>query len=247
MGSFQRSAEIKLYQRVHVERLIRMKKNILYIHGANMSPVSFTLIQTTMGSHNVVAPEYSIEKPLDKNVKRIARLARKEFKDQPFDIVSHSLGGIIAILLLRTRLHIDRIVTISTPLGGSEAAASLRFMYPNYQLYKDINPSSDIIKKANNIKLKVPVLSIITTGGNSTIPFMKEDNDTIVTVASQTVSDNPEFHYVDLNHFEVLLSVEVADKIKLFLDGENGRKRRNYMLPNNRMKDLLSRVRSFVK
>lgn len=219
-----------------------MKKNVLYIHGANMSPVSFTLIQTNMGSHKAVAPEYSIEKPVEKNVKRIARLARKEFKNEPFDIVSHSLGGIISILLLRTRLNIQKVVTISTPLGGSEAAASLRFMYPKYQLYKDINPSSDIIKKANNQKLKVPVLSVITTGGNCTIPFMTEDNDTIVTVASQTVSDNPEYYYVDLNHFEVLLSVEVADKIKVFLNGEGGEKRRN-----GTMKDLLTRVRAFVK
>ena len=204
---------------------MKMKKNILYIHGANMSPVSFTLIQTTLGSHNAVAPVYSIEKPLDKNIKRIARLARKEFKQEPFDIISHSLGGIIAILLLRTRLNIGRMVTISTPLGGSEAAASLRYMYPRYQLYKDIDPSSDIIKKANNQKLK-------------------EDNDTIVTVASQTVSENPEFFYSDLNHFEVLLSLEVADKIKIFLDGEC---RRNYILPTVAMKDLLARVRSFVK
>ncbi len=223
---------------------MKMKKNILYIHGANMSPVSFTLIQTTIGSHNAVAPVYSIEKPLDKNIQRITRLARKEFREEPFDIVSHSLGGIIAILLLRTRLNIGRIVTISTPLGGSEAAASLRYMYPRYQLYKDIDPNSDIIKKANNQKLKVPVLSVITTGGNSTTPFMKEDNDTVVTVSSQTASDNPEFYYIDLNHFEVLLSVEVADKIKLFLDGQC---RRNYMLPTVAMKDLLSRVRSFVK
>ncbi|MDJ0889041.1 MAG: hypothetical protein QNI89_17180 [Desulfobacterales bacterium] len=221
-----------------------MKKNILYIHGANMSPVSFTFIQTAMGSHNAVAPEYSVEKPVETNLKRIARLARKEFEDEPFDIISHSLGGIIAILLLRTRLHIGRIVTLSTPLGGSEAAASLRYMYPRYQLYKDIAPSSDIIKKANNQKLKVPVLSVITTGGNCSIPFMKEDNDSVVTVASQTVSDNPEFYYVDLNHFEVLLSEEVTDKIKLFLDGPSKRK---YMLPNVAMKGLLSRVRSLVR
>ena len=223
---------------------MKMKKNILYIHGANMSPVSFTLIQTIIGSHNALAPVYSIDKPLDKNIRRIARLARKEFREEPFDIISHSLGGIIAILLLRTRLNIGRIVTLSTPLGGSEAAASLRYMYPRYQLYKDIDPSSDIIKKANNQKLKVPVLSVITTGGNSTTPFMKEDNDTVVTVSSQTASDNPEFYYIDLNHFEVLLSVEVADKIKSFLDGEC---RRNYMFPTVAMKDLLSRVRSFVK
>ena len=223
-----------------------MKKNILYIHGANMSPVSFTLIQTTMGSHKAVTPQYSIEKPLEKNLKRIAQLARKEFKDRQFDIISHSLGGIIAILLLKTRLDIGKIVTISTPLGGSEAAASLRFMYPTYQLYKDIDPSSDIIKKANNMKLTVPVLSIVTTGGNSTIPFMSEENDTIVTVASQTASDNPEYYYADLNHFEVLMSKEVAYKIKLFLDGKSGRKWGNSSLSNDTMKDLLFRVRSFV-
>ena len=194
-----------------------------------------------------MAPQYSVENPLEKNIKRITRLARKEFKDQQFDIVSHSLGGIIAIMLLKTKLNIAKIVTISTPLGGSEAAASLRFMYSTYQLYKDISPGSDIIKKAKNMKLKVPVLAIVTTGGNSCIPFMSEENDTIVTVASQAAADNPEYYYVDLNHFEVLMSGEVANKIKSFINGKSERKWENSVLSNDSMKNLILRVRSIVK
>ena len=224
-----------------------MKKNILYIHGANMSPVSFTVIQTAMKSHKAVAPQYSVENPLEKNIKRITRFARKEFKDQQFDIVSHSLGGIIAMMLLKTKLNIAKIVTISTPLGGSEAAASLRFMYPTYQLYKDISPDSDIIKKAKNMKLTVPVLAIVTTGGNSYIPFMSEKNDTIVTVASQTAADNPEYYYADLNHFEVLMSGEVANKIKSFIKAKSEQKWGNSILSNDTMKNLLLRVRSIAK
>ena len=221
-----------------------MNKNILYIHGANMSPVSFAYIQKTIGKHKGVTPEYSIEKPIEKNIKRIARLARKAFGDEQFDIVSHSLGGIIAFMLLKTRLKIVRIVTLSTPLGGSKAAASLRFMYPNYQLYKDIAPDADTIKKVNNIKLKVPVLSIVTTGGKSKIPFMAEENDTVVTVSSQTNSDNPEYYFVDLNHFEVLMSEEVTKKIQSFLWEKRGKNWKNLMLANDAMKNLLLQVRS---
>lgn len=193
------------------------KRNILYIHGANMSPVSFSVIKKTLGRHKALAPNYSVEVPLENNIKKITRLARKEFGDRRFDIVSHSLGGIIALLLLRRKLNIGKIVTISTPLGGSEAASYLRFMFPGYQLYKDISPSSELIKEANDIELTVPTLSIVSTGGKSEVPFLAEKNDTVVTVSSQTASNHLEYYYVDLNHFEVLMSEEVAKKIKSFL------------------------------
>ena len=192
-------------------------KRILYIHGANMSPVSFSAIQKVCGRHKALAPDYSVEVPLENNTKRIARLARKEFGDKEFAIIAHSLGGIIALLLLKKRLKIRKIVTISTPLGGSEAASYLRYMFPSYQLYKDISPSSDLIKEALNIKLTVPVLSVVSTGGKTKIPFLSEENDTVVTVSSQTASNHLEYYYVDLNHFEVLMSEEVANKIKSFL------------------------------
>lgn len=193
------------------------KRNVLYIHGANMSPVSFSVIQKGLGRHKALAPSYSIAVPLQNNIKTIARLVRKEFGCKEFDIVSHSLGGIIALLLLRTKLNVSKIVTISTPFGGSEAAAYLRYMFPSCQLYKDISPSSEKIKEAMDIKLTVPVLAIVTTGGESKVPFMTDKNDTVVTVSSQTASENLEYYYVDLNHFEVLMSDEVANKVKSFL------------------------------
>jgi len=182
-----------------------------------MSPVSFSVIKKTLGRHKALAPTYSVEAPLENNIKKIARLARKDFGDKEFDIISHSLGGIIALLLLKTKLNIRKVVTISTPFGGSEEASYLRYMYPAYQLFKDISPSSEMIRKANNIELTVPVLSIVSTGGKSKVPFLKEENDTIVTVSSQTASNHREYYYVDLNHFEVLMSGEVANKIKSFL------------------------------
>ena len=86
-----------------------MNKNILYIHGANMSAVSFAFIQKNIGKHKGVSPEYSIEKPVEKNIKRIARLARKAFGDEQFDIISHSLGGIIAFMLLKMRIIIIKM------------------------------------------------------------------------------------------------------------------------------------------
>ena len=182
-----------------------------------MSPVSFTVIQKILGRHKALAPTYSVEDPLENNIKKIARLARKDFGDRRFHIVAHSLGGIIALLLLKKKLNIGKVVTISTPFGGSEAASYLRYMYPAYQLFKDISPSSEMIKKAGDIELTVPVLSIVSTGGESKTPFLNGENDTIVTVSSQTASNHLEYYYVDLNHFEVLMSEEVANKIKSFL------------------------------
>jgi pimeloyl-ACP methyl ester carboxylesterase len=182
-----------------------------------MSPVSFSLVQKTMKRHKAVTPQYSVDVPLEKNVRKVARLARKEFGDKKFHIVSHSLGGIMALFLLKTKLNIGKIVTISTPFGGSEAASYLQYLYPQYQLYKDISPNSEVIKKLDNVKLRIPVLSIVTKGGDSKAPFTTEENDTIVTVSSQTASNNLEYYYIDLNHFEVLMSDEVAKKIKSFL------------------------------
>jgi len=127
------------------------------------------------------------------------------------------VSTIIPILTENTVVKIGKIVTISTPFGGSEAATYLRYMYPTYQLYKEITPSSEMIREASNIELTVPVLSIVSTGGKSKVPFLNEENDTIVTVSSQTASNHLEYYYVDLNHFEVLISDEVAKKIKSFL------------------------------
>ena len=140
-----------------------------------------------------------------------------------------------------------KAVPATSPPGGSKAAASLRFMYPNYQLYKDIAPDGDTIQKVNNIKLKVPVLSIVTTGGKSKIPFMAEENDTVVTVSSQTTSDNPEYYFVDLNHFEVLMSEEVTKKIKSFLYEKRGRNWKIVSFANDAMKNLLLPVKSILK
>ena len=58
-----------------------------------------------------------------------------------------------------------------------------------------------------------PHLAIVATQG---LPFFPEDNDGAITVASQTALDGARYARLPLNHFEVLLSHDVADLIRTF-------------------------------
>jgi len=64
-------------------------------------------------------------------------------------------------------------------------------------------------------RIGVPVRSVVSASGGS--PLMHEANDGVVTVASQTRLEGPEYHTVDYNHFEVLLADPVIDLAQEFL------------------------------
>jgi len=188
--------------------------NILYLHGANMSDVGFTYIKSVLGKHKYVSPEYSIHTPLKNNIEEISNIVHKKFK-KPVTIISHSLGGIIAVELYRAGLPIKKIVTLSTPFGGSTSADKLRWFYPAYQLFDDIRTNGGIIQRLKEFHVDIPMLSFITTAGHS--PVIDGDNDGVVTIESQNILAGPEYVEVTLNHFEILLSESVAKQIKSFI------------------------------
>jgi len=59
-----------------------------------------------------------------------------------------------------------------------------------------------------------------TTSGGT--PLMYEANDGVVSVASQICLKGPDYHWVDLSHFEVLIADPVTDLAHDFLFS-NGR------------------------
>ncbi len=187
---------------------------ILYLHGANMSDVGFTYIKSVIGRHKHVSPEYSIHTPLKDNIKTFIDVVHSKFK-KPVTIISHSLGGIIAVELYRAGLPIKKIVTLSTPFGGSEYADKLRWFYPSYQLFNDIRTSNSVIKGLQDFHVDIPMLSFVTTDGNT--PLIDGDNDGVVTVESQRILSGPTYKEIPLNHFEILLSDKVAKQIKTFV------------------------------
>lgn len=186
---------------------------ILYIHGANATPKSFSYIQRNLPSHHAVNFSYDASVDLAETVKRAA-LEMKE----PVHIVSHSLGGIVAVAAAQAvdRGIVKSITTISTPFGGSEAADRMSIVMPFNRFIKNIKTTNPIIRRVVQQGTPAPTLSVITTGGHS--PFEPKENDGVVTVESQRALTNNVQVVVPHTHFEVLLDDDVIGIISSFID-----------------------------
>jgi len=189
--------------------------NILYLHGANMTETGFTYIKSVLGSHKSVCPEYSIHTPLKDNISDIIYAVKSSF-NKPVTIISHSLGGIIAMELLRAELPIEKIVTMSSPFRGSVNADNLRWFFPSYQLLDDIRSNNTLIRNLRDIHIDIPMLSFVSTSGGTPMAS-KYDNDGVVSIRSQKHLSGPTYKEVPFNHFEILLSKDVATQIKSFI------------------------------
>jgi pimeloyl-ACP methyl ester carboxylesterase len=189
---------------------------VWYIHGANSSPLSFQWIKEKLPKHRVRDIEYSTETPLSEVIAHLVNETTKEAK--PINIVSHSLGGVIAVAVAKAAHKVNRIVTMSAPFGGSKIAERLRWWYP-CRLFEDIRTSSPTVKALLASPVTIPVLSFVSTGGG--VGMMREPNDGVVTVESQLRLSGPRYIQLPLNHFEILLAPETVNPITEFLFDAN--------------------------
>jgi pimeloyl-ACP methyl ester carboxylesterase len=184
---------------------------ICYIHGLNSSHHSFAYISKELGG-SVLSINYNSYQPLDKS---IVQVAMQLPTNEPIILVGHSLGGVIAMRIAAVGMHnIQKVVTISSPLGGSRAAL-FASMLSGLPVLRDIVPGSVHIKAIAKMPAPCPVLSIITTGG---LPMpASAPNDSVVTVASQMALTFAEKVEIKASHFEVLLHDETVNAIRDFI------------------------------
>jgi predicted alpha/beta hydrolase family esterase len=201
-----------------------MNKSFWYIHGANASSTSFNRIDeklhedTRLAAASVVKVSYNCHEPLEDIVNQ---LAHKLPKNEEVYLIGHSLGGVLAVATAQQAFEDDLpvkiggVITLASPMGGSESADVLQWIFPAYHLFKNISTRSRLIQGVQSHSVPVPVLSFITTSGNN--PLIHEANDGVVTIASQRAL--PGAHRIEMpfNHFEVLLSDDVVDHIKNFI------------------------------
>lgn len=186
---------------------------IWYVHGANSSPTSFNFMKALLPHHEFKDFAYDCETPLPKTIDNFVELLKLE--DETPDIISHSLGGVIALTSSK-RVDVGKIVTMSSPFGGSKAASLFRWIAAS-QLLDDIHThSSTMVELRRQAFDDSNILSFVTTGGGI-FEGVSEPNDGVVTVDSQTSLKGPDYHYTDRNHFEVLLCPDVVEKIKTFM------------------------------
>lgn len=183
---------------------------VWYIHGANSSPLSFAFLKARLKKHRFRDICYDHERSVSHVIDELAD--EIEASSERVRIVGHSLGGLIGAAVAQ-KVAVDRLATIAAPFGGSEAARYLRFFSPHV-LFEDIHPRSPLVVGLR-LKPLPPTLSIVTLGGGT--PLLPGPNDGVVTVASQTALDGPDYRCLPFNHFEVLLATETIEMIERFV------------------------------
>lgn len=185
---------------------------VVYTCGFNSSHRSFSYLQCKLPTHTIVPVAYNSHQPLRDSLDQV----RNQLPKGRFSLVGHSLGGVISTLLAAEHHdRVDGLVTISAPLAGSRAAVGLRWL-PGYpKVLHDITPTSPKIELISQLKLDVPTMCIISTGGN--LPTSLEPNDSVVTVSSQRALKFGRKIEVKANHFEILLHERTVKLISDFI------------------------------
>jgi pimeloyl-ACP methyl ester carboxylesterase len=189
-----------------------MKPTIVYLHGLNCSSKIFSFLHAQLPDHNPHFIDYVSNQPLEDSYRFIVN----QLPSKPFMLVGHSLGGVLGYLIAtRTRLPLKKLVTISSPFGGSSTASLLRWFYPQFKILKDIASTSKIMKEISITTPKVPFLSLVSVAGS--LPFMGDRNDGVVTYESQTCVQATERIELESNHFEAVQDMNGVVAIKEFL------------------------------
>lgn len=185
---------------------------IVWIHGLHATSRSFDFICKELNECDSVFINYNSHQRLAVSIEQV----REQLPQEPSCLIGYSLGGVIAALLAADHPErIKQLVTISAPLNGSKAAVMLHWLPWNPPVMNDIIPSSPIITRCMELRLLIPTLSIISTGGHlSTSP---EPNDSVVAVASQKALKFGQKVEIKASHFEILLSPETVIHLRKFL------------------------------
>lgn len=187
-----------------------MPANVLYIHGAYSSPVTFATLIRRLPEHRSEFARYDcLQNSIAEVVEMLAGEAEQAFRGEPYRVVGHSLGGVIAVLLYGSGQPVERIFTMASPFGGSRMAQILQVLFYQSRIYRDITPLSQTILQVLDTKIAIPMVSVVTTSGGT--PLFPHANDGVVTVASQLSLSGPAYHAMPYNHFEVLLADPVVD------------------------------------
>lgn len=188
---------------------------ICYIHGLNSSHRSFSFLVNEMDEGKHVMIDYDSRQRLESSITQVLRFIPKK---EPVTLIGHSLGGVIAMIIAGRKLvNAERVITISSPLAGSQAAVYARWVVSGIPVIGDITPTASHIREIANFNPDFPILSLFSTSGS--LPTSKEPNDSVVSVASQKALPSAKKVEIKANHFEVLMHEKTVEQIRRFTYG----------------------------
>ena len=181
--------------------------NVIWLHGANQTSLSFKYLQSKTNFANEILCNYSSMNRFYDNLEMIADNCKGK---GPHFVIGHSMGGLYALHLTKY-VRVVGGISISTPFRGSSTADWAKYIVPSYPLFKDIGRKSDPIKEANEIKLDIPWTQIVTTAGS--VPYHNGPNDGVCTIASMSHRSDMTHREVNHTHYETMVSDSVAEII----------------------------------
>jgi pimeloyl-ACP methyl ester carboxylesterase len=176
---------------------------ICTIHGNAATFNSFSFIKKCLPEYEYLDLSYDSRMGFWNNLKHMEDCL-SSYPEEEFVFLSHSLGGIYAAYLASFfRKRTLAMITMATPFAGCEAAGMLNLLAPS-QLFKDIRPSSDVMRGVQQLDIKCPVTAIVTTSGQSSL--WTKINDGIVSRESMLALKGDVAYYdVHAKHNEILL------------------------------------------
>ncbi len=186
---------------------------VVFVHGYFQNRVDFLYLARALGKAGL-GPFYGINYPflasVRSNAARLARFCdrvREETGAPEVDLVCHSMGGLVALEMLKDKVpRVRRCITVATPHAG------VVFPGPIFTAAgRDLRKGSKLLLSHASAPPAVPVLSIFSSHDNVVHPKL-----TSALVARGGVDvEVPHF-----GHFGILFARPVAEKIIAFLREE---------------------------
>lgn len=204
---------------------------IVYVHGAFASKRSWNYIQKQVNgkvrnkaTHAELYFEYDLQE--DEAATILAQLVSGIQKSivsknpKKIILVGHSFGGVLVVAAARELARdldnsIDlTCITMSAPFNGARIASIVTMFTPSSTFFSNISHNSTFMWNFKSKRLACPTHSFVTTKGR--VKWIAGENDGVVTLESQLhfkLDPLQTIVIVDLNHFEILLSDNVAARI----------------------------------
>lgn len=181
--------------------------NVIWIHGANQTSLSFEYLRNRLQFKNEIMINYSSMNRFYDNLDKV--IAQVKGKGPHF-VIGHSLGGLYALHLTQ-HIRVAGGVSISTPFRGSSTADWAKYMVPSYALFRDIGRKAPPVQAGHKIELNIPWTQIVSTTGS--VPYHNGPNDGVCTLESMMHRTDMKHIEVAHTHYEVVVSDAVAEII----------------------------------
>lgn len=201
------------------------KKAVILIHGIWMKGPELIYLRFKLWQQGYRLYQFhysSLFKTPEQNAETLYAFVN-EISEPVVHFVAHSLGGVVVTHFFnKYEYHkTGKVVFIGTPINGSALARHLhknRFL--KYLLGKSVIKGLTDKTPTWHSKRKLCVIAGTKKLGIGMLLARKEmqlQNDGTVNLDETRVAQADEFHVVPHSHFSMLLSSDVAEKIKVFL------------------------------